>query len=134
MRQATDTVWGSSTQFSTGEARALSQAHLLRVFDEVDYGMLLLDPQGRILHANHLARHELAQRRVLRACSGNLMGSSAEHSERIQQALDAASRELLAELLVEASQQRRRGFVLADYALPPGVQEADLSGLIELGD
>jgi len=92
MRQATDTVWGSSTQFSTGEARALSQAHLLRVFDEVDYGMLLLDPQGRILHANHLARHELAQRRVLRACSGNLMGSSAEHSERIQQALDAASR------------------------------------------
>lgn len=49
-------------------------------------------------------------------------------------ALDAASRELLAELLKEASQQRLRGFVLADYALPPGVHEADLAGLIELGD
>lgn len=49
-------------------------------------------------------------------------------------ALDAASRELLAELLAEAALQRLRAFVLADYALPPGVQEADLSGLIDLGD
>ena len=38
MRQATDTVWGSSTQFSTGEARALSQAHLLRV-EQDDYAI-----------------------------------------------------------------------------------------------
>ena len=75
-----------------GEPRKLNNAQLLRVFDEVDYGMLLLDTDGRILHANHLARHELAQRRVLRACSGSLMGSTSEHSERIHQALEAAGR------------------------------------------
>lgn len=74
------------------EPAALSHAHLLRVYDEIDYGLILLDTQGYIQHTNHLARHELAQRRLLRACSGHLMGNTPEHSERIQQALDAALR------------------------------------------
>lgn len=91
MQAATDKMWADGAP-SSGEARGLSHAHLLRVFDEIDYGLLLLDTQGRILHANHLARHELAQRRILRACSGNLMGSTQEHSERIQQSLEAAGR------------------------------------------
>jgi DNA-binding NarL/FixJ family response regulator len=90
MWQATDKIWTSNSTASG--VTTLSEAHLLRVFDEIDYGMLLLDGQGRILHANHLARHELAQRRLLRACSGSLMGNTPEHSERIQQALDAALR------------------------------------------
>lgn len=90
MWQATDKIWTSNPTASG--VTTLSEAHLLRVFDEIDYGMLLLDGQGRILHANHLARHELAQRRLLRACSGSLMGNTPEHSERIQQALDAALR------------------------------------------
>lgn len=90
MWQATDKIWTSNSTASG--VTSLSEAHLLRVFDEIDYGMLLLDGQGRILHANHLARHELAQRRLLRACSGSLMGNTPEHSERIQQALDAALR------------------------------------------
>ncbi len=90
MWQATDKIWTSNSTASG--VTTLSEAHLLRVFDEIDYGMLLLDGQGRILHANHLARHELAQRRMLRACSGSLMGNTPEHSERIQQALDAALR------------------------------------------
>ncbi|MBL0944394.1 MAG: helix-turn-helix transcriptional regulator [Hydrogenophaga sp.] len=91
MWQATDKIRTTHTGFPA-ETRTLSEAHLLRVFDEIDYGMLLLDAQGRILHANHLARHELAQRRLLRACSGSLLGTTPEHSERIQQALDAALR------------------------------------------
>jgi DNA-binding NarL/FixJ family response regulator len=90
MWQATDKIRTSNSTVSS--VASLSEAHLLRVFDEIDYGMLLLDGQGRILHANHLARHELAQRRMLRACSGSLMGNTPEHSERIQQALDAALR------------------------------------------
>lgn len=90
MWQATDKIWTSNSTASG--VTTLNEAHLLRVFDEIDYGMLLLDGQGRILHANHLARHELAQRRLLRACSGSLMGNTPEHSERIQQALDAALR------------------------------------------
>ena len=93
MWQSTDRAWGSAQDRDVaGGAAAPGQAHLLRVFDEIDYGMLLVDGQGRILHANHLARHELAQRQILRACSGSLVGSTTEHSERIQQALDAALR------------------------------------------
>lgn len=92
MWQTTDKVWGGNGLAGGVEMASLSEAHLLRVFDEIDYGLLLLDPQGRILHANHLARHELAQRHILRACSGSLMGNTPEHSERIQQALDAALR------------------------------------------
>ncbi len=91
MLQTSDRTWGSG-HAAADHALPLSEAHLLRVFDEIDYGMLLLDAQGRILHANHLARHELAQRRILRACSGSLMGNTPEHSDRIQQALDAAVR------------------------------------------
>lgn len=91
MLQTSDRIWGSG-HAAADHALPLSEAHLLRVFDEIDYGMLLLDAQGRILHANHLARHELAQRRILRACSGSLMGNTPEHSDRIQQALDAAVR------------------------------------------
>lgn len=91
MLQTSDRIWGGG-HAAADQATTLSEAHLLRVFDEIDYGMLLLDAQGRILHANHLARHELAQRRILRACSGSLMGNTPEHSERLQQALDAAVR------------------------------------------
>lgn len=91
MLQTSDRIWGGG-HAAADQASTLSEAHLLRVFDEIDYGMLLLDAQGRILHANHLARHELAQRRILRACSGSLMGNTPEHSERLQQALDAAVR------------------------------------------
>ena len=90
MQQAIDPLRHGASE--SGEARKLTHAQLLRVFDEVDYGMLLLDTAGRILHANHLARHELAQRRLLRACNGSLQGSSSEHCERIDQALDAAGR------------------------------------------
>lgn len=93
MWQTTDRAWGGAQDKTmTAEAVMPGQAHLLRVFDEIDYGMLLVDGRGRILHANHLARHELAQRQILRACSGSLVGSTTEHSERIQHALDAALR------------------------------------------
>lgn len=93
MRTSTERAWSSAAQSAVGEdTTALTASHLLRAFDEIDYGMLLLDAQGRILHANHLARHELAQRQILRACSGSLVGSTTEHSERIQQALDGALR------------------------------------------
>lgn len=38
---------------------------LLRLLDEIDYGVVLMDPEGAIHHANHLARHELASGRIL---------------------------------------------------------------------
>jgi hypothetical protein len=52
----------------------MGRAHLLRVLDEVDYGMLIIDAQGTILHANHLARHELASGRMLVSYGNSLLG------------------------------------------------------------
>lgn len=71
---------------------SLSRAHLLRALDEVDYGMLVIDAQGTILHANHLARHELASGHMLIAYGNSLLGSGAEFTGQMQVAMEAAFR------------------------------------------
>lgn len=70
----------------------MARAHLLRVLDEVDYGVLIIDAQGTILHANHLARHELASGRMLMSYGNSLLGSSAEFTSQMQTAMEAAFR------------------------------------------
>ncbi|MES2841526.1 MAG: helix-turn-helix transcriptional regulator [Pseudomonadota bacterium] len=70
----------------------MGRAHLLRVLDEVDYGMLIIDAQGTILHANHLARHELASGRMLMSYGNTLLGSNAEFTAQMQLAMEAAFR------------------------------------------
>ncbi len=70
----------------------MGRAHLLRVLDEVDYGVLIIDAQGTILHANHLARHELASGRMLVSYGNSLLGSSAEFTSQMQNAMEAAFR------------------------------------------
>ena len=49
----------------TEKADDLPPGFLLRLLDEIDYGLVLVDEQGKIQHANHLARHELARGRLL---------------------------------------------------------------------
>ena len=49
-------------------------------------------------------------------------------------ALDAASRRLLLALLHEAASDRKRAWVLADYALPDGLADTALSTMVDLGD
>lgn len=49
-------------------------------------------------------------------------------------ALDAPSREVVGELLNESARHESRAFVLADHLLPPGLRDAPLAGVIELGD
>ncbi|KRB96796.1 hypothetical protein ASE11_15405 [Hydrogenophaga sp. Root209] len=71
---------------------SMGRAHLLRVLDEVDYGMLIIDAQGTILHANHLARHELASGRMLMSYGNTLLGSNAEFTAQMQLAMEAAFR------------------------------------------
>ena len=94
MWQATDTAWNGGTEVSGGPGArpGLSQQHLMRVFDEIDYGMLIIDAQGRILHANHLARHELANGRIIMSYGNSLLGSSAEFTSQIQQAMESSFR------------------------------------------
>ena len=93
MWQTTDRAWGGAQDKTmTSEAVMPGQAHLLRVFDEIDYGMLLVNGQGRILHANHLARHELANGRIIMSYGNSLLGSSAEFTSQIQQAMESSFR------------------------------------------
>ena len=49
-------------------------------------------------------------------------------------ALDARSGRLLSELLAEAADSAQRAWVIADYALPAGLDGVALAVLIELGD
>ena len=72
--------------------RGPGAAMLLRMLDEIDYGMLILDAQGRIQHTNHLARHELSSARLLMVRGNLLLGITCEHSAQIQQGLDQACR------------------------------------------
>lgn len=95
MWQATDTVWNGSADGAAGlgvRPPGLGSQHLLRVFDEIDYGMLIIDAQGRILHANHLARHELANGRVIMSYGNSLLGTNAGATSQIQQAMESSFR------------------------------------------
>jgi DNA-binding CsgD family transcriptional regulator len=69
---------------------ALQAGMLARVLDEVDHGLLLVDMTGRILHANHPARRELASGRALRNAEGMLCAGTPVWQAKIRQALKEA--------------------------------------------
>ncbi|MFT4269343.1 MAG: helix-turn-helix transcriptional regulator [Xenophilus sp.] len=65
-----------------------------RALDEIDHGLLLLDPNGRILHANHPAQRELSAQRALRVGQGGeLCATSGTLHARIRLALHDAERD-----------------------------------------
>ncbi len=68
----------------------LDRGLLLQVLDEVDYGLLLVDASGQILHANHLARHELASALVVQASASRLLAACAGQNEALSQAIERA--------------------------------------------
>jgi DNA-binding NarL/FixJ family response regulator len=94
MRTATAEIstMGSPALVMDLMSRGLESALLLRVLDEIDYGVLLMDAQGHLRHVNHLARHELASQRLLMNRGGMLLGRTTEHSQQIQLALEQALR------------------------------------------
>lgn len=67
-------------------------ALLMRVLDEVDYGLIVIDSQGLIRHANHLARHEMTTGRLIASRARTLLGSNSDLSVQIQAALEQALR------------------------------------------
>lgn len=120
MWQSTDTVWNGVADATAGLAtrQGLGAQHLLRVFDEIDYGMLIIDAQGHILHANHLARHELANGRVIMSYGNSLLGSSAGFTSQIQQAMESSfrgQRRLL--MLVEGDKELSLAFTPLSHPL-----------------
>ncbi len=71
---------------------ALQAGVLARVLDEIDHGLLLVDLTGRIVHANHPARREMAAARALRSAEGMLSAGLPAAQPRIRQALKDAER------------------------------------------
>lgn len=74
-------MMGARIEFSNAQAVAqplqkistrIESALFMRLLDELDYGLLLVDASGRILHANHLARHELSSRLAMCAQGDDL--------------------------------------------------------------
>jgi len=75
-----------------GAAEGLERSVLLRIMDEMDHGLVVIDEHSRVRHSNHLARHEMATARILMGHGGHLLGVTDELSEQIQAALDHALR------------------------------------------
>lgn len=96
----------------------LGQALLLRVLDEVDYGLLVIDAQGRIRHANHLARHEMATGRLIMTHATALLGRSTDLTAKIQVALEHALRgQRRLVLLKQGEQELSMAFVPLSHPL-----------------
>lgn len=94
------------------DTAGLPPGFLLRLLDEIDYGLVLVNAEGRIQHANHLARHELARGRLMRGAIGEALGAT---TTALGQQLMAA--------IQGATQGRRKLLYLAhgDDTLPVAV-------------
>lgn len=94
MWQVNEVMWGNGGVGGRieGGAQSVANAMLLRMLDEIDYGVLVMDDKGRIQHTNHLARHELASARLVVSRGSGLMGINPDHTALIQQGLDLALR------------------------------------------
>ncbi len=62
-----------------------------RVLEEIDYGLILVSPDGVVQHANRLGRQELAQARYLAQEEGKLAGTGPTQTEDLARAVRAAA-------------------------------------------
>ena len=67
---------------------------LVRMLDEIDYGMLLVDAQAQVTYMNHAARLELDGRHPLQPIDGGLRAQRAQDTAPLNEALVAAQRGL----------------------------------------
>lgn len=75
----------------TDEADDLHPSFVLRLLDEIDYGLVLVNAHGRIQHANHLARHELATGRLLfQGADAVVSGCTAGLTDQLMAAIQGA--------------------------------------------
>lgn len=80
-------------------AEQLDQSVMWRVLEEIDYGLILVTPEGQIQHANHLGRYELARAKFLRTvaprngpATGQLQANGAPATADLLSGVRAAAR------------------------------------------
>jgi DNA-binding CsgD family transcriptional regulator len=79
---------------------------MARMLDEVDYGMLLVEHDGRVLYMNHAARRELDRDHPLQVQGRQLATALAAEAPALQEALSAAQRGLYRLLTLGRGEQR----------------------------
>lgn len=83
---------GFLTADTLSHSAGLDHSQLLRVLDEIDYGLMVIDAGGRLCHVNHLARAELATARMIVVQGNQLAGCTVDLTHQIQEALEHSSR------------------------------------------
>lgn len=94
MWRANESRWGTSAQTAQQrfEDTDTGWEQMLRVIDEIDYGILVVNAQAEVLQANHLARHELLTGHWLASVNNRLTGRSTRLCEQIEHGLEQAFR------------------------------------------
>lgn len=75
-----------------GGTAALQATLLVSMLDEIDYGLVVLDADARMLLANQLARQELGGERFVRLRQDKFAPSLARHASKLEAALGSARR------------------------------------------
>ncbi len=126
--QTAGRVYAGPERRSTGAQVACWLAHAL---DEVDYGLLLLDGDGRVLHANRAARRELDDAHPLQLLGNELRARHARDVAPLHDALAAASQRGLRRLLTVGGSDN--GTALAVVPLSPAAGRDDGPTLLMMG-
>jgi DNA-binding CsgD family transcriptional regulator len=104
---------GTLINFSGRDRRKGAEAALLRlltaVLNEVDYGLVLLDGAGQVIHANHRARQDFQDEHPLAVERNRLVCRDRATQGQLEAALTAASRRDQRSLLTMPYQGRALG-------------------------
>ena len=86
------TRWDSVLPVLERRARRDPQSLLLmRMLDEIDYGLMLVDPLGRVRYANQAALHECNGRHALSVNAGQLTARTLREREVLARSLESAA-------------------------------------------
>ena len=95
------------------QRQELDPTVIWRVLDEIDYGLILVSPDGLLQRANHLGRYELAQAKFVRTPTPAYSNTSYAATHQLQANNAAATSDLLSGIRA-ASRGRRQMLTLRD--------------------
>ncbi|MEO7852287.1 MAG: helix-turn-helix transcriptional regulator [Rubrivivax sp.] len=125
MLQLFDKAAAAARCYRGPERRRLAQpppaAHWQELMlDEIDYGMLLVDEQARLLHMNHAARVALDDQHPLQLQGRELRARRALDVMPLRDALQGAHQRGLRRLIMLGDAQHRVAMSVVPLALPGG--------------
>ena len=100
----------NSTPSAVPQHDELDQSVMWRVLDEIDYGLILVTPDGKLQRANHLGRYELARAKFVRATASGYSATSYAEKNAAAGQLQASDAAATADLMsgIRAAARGRR--------------------------